>query len=118
MRIRAETIEARAELAAPASEQEAADSAGALGHSRGLSVWAIDEAKALAISRPDADAEMRMFGEDLDQQHGRAGSSNEELRDAPADGAMPMSMTTSMRRCAFTDIQACFLLARKRTVAS
>jgi hypothetical protein len=65
---------------------------------------------------------MRLFDEGLDQQHGGTGGSDEELRDAPADGDL------DERHANVNDdfdgalgvhsFQACFLLADEGTVAS
>jgi hypothetical protein len=99
-RLRAEAEQARAEVAAQAEaiEEGAANQTPtdngqptgepwALQHASAPFEWALAETNARAISRRDADAELRAFDDGLGRPQGRPSSdSDAELRDAPADG--------------------------------
>jgi hypothetical protein len=99
-----------------------------LQHASALFGWALAETNAQAISRRDADAELRLFDDGLGLPQRRPSSdSDEELRDAPADGDLgggPLEETwrqalTSRRvstlRWAITRIQTWVLRPRERT---
>jgi hypothetical protein len=99
-RVRADAEQARAELAAEAEaiDEEAANQTPtddgqptveprALQHVSALFEWALAAADERANSGRDADAELRAFDDGLGRPQGRRSKdSDEELRDAPADG--------------------------------